>query len=275
MASPCEVLIECKTKPTANKLIRLAQREAARIERKFSRYRDDNIVYRINEGGSGITVDAETARLLDFAQHCYELSEGWFDITSGILRRAWNFSDSDSIPTQQQIDELLPQIGWDKVSWEKPRLSVPLGMEIDFGGIGKEYAVDSVLKLLQSQSEHSLMVNFGGDCNASGPMIDGSAWMTGIENPHRPGDASAVIQLKNGALATSGDVFRFIQHDGIRYGHILDPRTGWPNTDSPLSVTVAAATCTEAGILSTLAMLQGMDAEQFLDQQEVKYWCYR
>jgi thiamine biosynthesis lipoprotein len=119
------------------------------------------------------------------------------------------------------------------------------------------------------------MVNFGGDCTASGPHADGSAWMTGIENPHRPGDASAVIQLKAGALATSGDVFKFIQQGGKRYGHILNPRTGWPNPNSPLSVTIAAPTCTEAGILSTLAMLQGKDAEKFLDQQGFKYWCYR
>jgi thiamine biosynthesis lipoprotein len=161
------------------------------------------------------------------------------------------------------------------VKWENPNLTVPLGMEIDLGGIGKEYAVDSTLTLLKHETDNSFMINFGGDCNASGPMADGSSWMTGIEDPHRPGDATAVIQLKNGALATSGDVFKFIRHEGIRYGHILNPRTGWPNPDSPLSVTVAAATCTEAGILSTLAMLQGKDAEQFLDQQDIKYWCYR
>ena len=99
--------------------------------------------------------------------------------------------------------------------------------------------------------------------------------MTGIEDPHRPGDASAVIQLKQGALATSGDVFKFIEQDGKRYGHILNPLSGWPDPDSPLSVTVAAPTCTEAGILSTLAMLQGKDAEVFLDSQGVNYWCYR
>ncbi|MCP4184447.1 MAG: FAD:protein FMN transferase, partial [Hyphomicrobiales bacterium] len=179
------------------------------------------------------------------------------------------------IPTQQQIDALLPHIGWNKINWDNPNLTVPHAMEIDFGGIGKEYAVDSVLNLLKSQSTNSILVNFGGDCHTNGPLADGSSWMTGIENPHHPGKASAVVQLKNGALATSGDVFRFIQHNGIRYGHILNPGTGWPNTRSPQSITVAAATCTEAGILSTLAMLQGENAEQFLDQQKIRYWCYR
>jgi thiamine biosynthesis lipoprotein len=275
MASPCEILLECDQESLAQELISLAQQEALRIEQKFSRYRDDNIVHQINNSGDCITVDDETARLLDFAQDCYSFSEGWFDITSGILRQAWNFNQHGAIPRQQEVEQLLPYIGWDKVTWENPALTVPHGMEIDFGGIGKEYAVDSVLGLLSGKTKNSFMVNFGGDCNASGPMADGSSWMTGIENPHRPGDATAVIQLKNGALATSGDVFKFIRHDGIRYGHILNPRTGWPDTDAPLSVTVAAATCTEAGILSTLAMLQGQDAEQFLDQQNINYWCYR
>jgi thiamine biosynthesis lipoprotein len=275
MASPCELLLECKEESLAHDLIVQAQQEAMRIEQKFSRYRDDNIVHQINNSGDCITVDAETARLLDFAQECYNFSEGWFDITSGILRRAWNFNQHGKIPSQQEIEQLLPYIGWDKITWESPALTVPQGMEIDFGGIGKEYAVDSVLGLLSAKTENSFLVNFGGDCNASGPMTDGSSWMTGIENPRRPGDATAIIQLKNGALATSGDVFKFIRHDGIRYGHILNPGTGWPNTSAPLSVTVAAATCTEAGILSTLAMLQGQDAEQFLDQQDIKYWCYR
>jgi thiamine biosynthesis lipoprotein len=275
MASPCEILLECDERALAQELISLGQQEALRIEQKFSRYRDDNIVHQINNGSACITVDAETARLLDFAQNCYSFSEGWFDITSGILRRAWNFNQQDAIPSQQEIEQLLPHIGWDKVTWENPALTVPQGMEIDFGGIGKEYAVDSVLGLLSRKTKHSFMINFGGDCNASGPMADGSPWMTGIENPRRPGDASAVIQLQKGALATSGDVFKFIHHNGIRYGHILNPSTGWPNTDAPLSVTVAAATCTEAGILSTLAMLQGQEAEKFLDRQEINYWCYR
>ena len=275
MASPCEILVECKLESEARQLSALAMQEAMRIEHKFSRYRDDNIVHRINQGGDDICVDDETARLLDFAKHCHQISEGWFDITSGILRRAWQFKPGARLPRQREIDRLLPFIGWHRLRWENPRLSIPQGMEIDFGGIGKEYAVDSVLTLLQAETEHSLMVNFGGDCNASGPLADGSAWITGIENPRRPGDASAIIRLKLGALATSGDVFRFIKQGGKRYGHILNPRTGWPNPYSPLSVTVAASTCSEAGILSTLAMLQGKDAEKFLDQQELRYWCYR
>jgi thiamine biosynthesis lipoprotein len=275
MASPCEVLIECDDKNEARELIEIASREAYRIERKFSRYRDDNIVHRINSGGGRVEVDEETARLLDFAQQCYDLSDGCFDITSGILRRAWKFTEGVRIPAQRDLDRLLPKVGWPKARWENPWFTLPAGMEIDFGGIGKEYAVDSALGLISKASGRSAMVNLGGDCHASGPLAGGRAWMTGIENPNKPGDASAVIQLKQGALATSGDVFKFIEQDGLRYGHILNPMTGWPDTAAPRSVTVAAPTCTEAGILSTLAMLQGEEAESFLDAQGVKYWCFR
>ena len=275
MASPCELLVETDNESLAGDLIALAQQEAMRIEQKYSRYRDDNIVYRINNSADRVKVDAETARLLDFAQTCYRISDGLFDITSGVLRQAWNFSAGSDIPQRQQVEALLPRIGWEKISWENQHLQVPLGMEIDFGGIGKEFAVDSVHSLLSRQIGCSFLVNFGGDCHASGPQHDGSSWITGIENPRKPGDASAIIRLRQGALATSGDVYKFVQHDGLRYGHILNPKTGWPEANSPLSVTVAAPTCTEAGIMSTLAMLNGSQAEKFLDSQKVKYWCCR
>ncbi|MDH3990867.1 MAG: FAD:protein FMN transferase, partial [Gammaproteobacteria bacterium] len=89
------------------------------------------------------------------------------------------------------------------------------------------------------------------------------------------GTAQKLIRLKNGGLATSGDARRFLLKDGIRYGHILDPTTGWPVTDAPRSITIAADTCTQAGMLATLAMLKGKDAESFLEDQDCQSWCLR
>jgi len=276
MASPCEVLIETDNESQARQLIALAQQEAQRIEHKFSRYRADNIVHRINHSaGQAVPIDEEVHRMLLFADNCYQFSDGLFDITSGVLRKIWKFDGTHPIPTQQQVDEILQHIGWHKISFDAHQIQLPAGMEIDVGGIGKEYAVDRVLQLLQQKSDCSLMINFGGDCHANAPQHNDQPWLTGIEDPNKPGDASGIIQLKHGALATSGDLYRFIDDDGIRYSHIINPKTGWPAAHAPRSVTVAAATCTEAGILSTLAMLQGSDAEPFLDQQQVKYWCYR
>ena len=148
-------------------------------------------------------------------------------------------------------------------------------MEIDFGGIGKEYAVDQVLNLLQQQTDASVMVNLGGDCHASAAPTRSDAWITGIENPLNPGNAAEILRLKHGALATSGDAYRYIEVDGVRYGHIINPKTGWPVQSAPRSITVASATCTEAGILSTLGLLQGAHAEEFLHTQGVDYWCFR
>jgi FAD:protein FMN transferase len=276
MASPCEVLIETDDEKQARELIAQAEQEALRIEQKFSRYRDDNIIYRIhNSHGQAVSIDEETYRLLQFADNCYQLSEGLFDITSGVLRRLWNFNGTNQIPRQSQIDQILRHIGWEKVKFSKSEITLPHNMQIDFGGIGKEYAVDRVLQLLITQSDSSMMINFGGDCHANAPQKNGQPWITGIENPLKPGDAAGIIKLNHGALATSGDVYRYIQKGNIRYSHILNPKTGWPVMNGPRSVTVAAATCTEAGILSTLAMLQGNKAESFLKKQKIKYWCYR
>ncbi|MBT8127966.1 MAG: FAD:protein FMN transferase [Gammaproteobacteria bacterium] len=272
MASPCEVIIETPDKAEAERVINAVAAEAWRIEQKFSRYRNDNITFQINHAdGDVIEVDDETARLLDFANQLYQISEGMFDVTSGVLRKAWHFDQSDNIPAQQQIDVLLPIIGWDKVGWDKPKLKLAANMEIDLGGIGKEYAVDRCALLARELSDASILINFGGDLTITQARKDGNDWTIG----RLSSDASApvgVIKLKRGALATSGDAHRYLQKDGKRYCHVLNPKTGWPVEDPPHTVSVAAPTCVEAGMLSTMALLQGSKAEEFLKAQEVPYW---
>ena len=276
MASPCEIFVDCSDLDTGRKLTALAAEEALRIEQKFSRFRNDNIVHAINSSaGNPIHVDEETALLLDFSRQCYEMSEGLFDVTSGILRRAWKFDGSDNLPDAATVSALLPLIGWEKVRWSSPTIALPKNMEIDLGGIGKEYAVDRTVQILAAHSDHPVLVNFGGDLHASGPRKGELPWSIGIENPSATGTAIGQIDISRGALTTSGDSRRYLLKDGKRYSHVLDPRTGWPVENAPHSVTVAAGNCTEAGILSTLAMLKGSDAESFLDAQDVRYWCQR
>ena len=272
MASPCEVIIETADEREARQVLKTVADEAWRIEKKFSRYRDDNMTYRINSSdGEIIEVDDETARLLDFSDQLFRMSEGMFDVTSGVLRNAWRFDQSDQIPAQEQIDRLLPTIGWDKVSWHSPKLKLEPNMEIDLGGIGKEYAVDRCALLAREISEASILINFGGDLVITRPRKDGTDWTIG----RLSSDASApvgVIKLRRGALATSGDAHRFLEKDGKRYCHVLNPKTGWPVEDPPHTISVAAPTCIEAGMLSTMALLQGKNAEAFLKAQEVPYW---
>jgi len=275
MGSPCQLLSEATTIEEAERLIGIAASEAWRIEDKFSRYLDGNIVDRINKAeGQLIEVDAETAQLLDFADTLHGLSEGAFDITSGTLRRAWTFDGSDNLPLQEDVLELLQSVGWVKVDWNTPNLTLPSGMEIDFGGIGKEYAVDRTVLELRKQGDTPCLVNFGGDLAVTGPPDRRKTWTVGIES-ELFGDAEKLIELRQGALATSGDARRYLQKDGIRYSHVLDPRTGWPVSDAASSITVAADSCTQAGMIATLAMLKGPSAEQFLGDQAEQYWCRR
>jgi len=272
MASPCEVLSPWTTTDAALELGRLAADEAWRVERKFSRYRTDSVTAKIHDNRDRrIEVDSETASLIDFAGRCFDLSDGLFDITSGVLRYAWKFDGSDRVPEPAAIERLLPLIGFSKLRWHPPHLVLPAEMELDFGGIGKEYAVDRAYELLAAHETGPFMVNFGGDLRANRAPSQGP-WQIGIERPDTDREAIMVLNLKHGALATSGDSRRYLLKDGVRYGHILDPRTGWPVPGSPRSVTVAASSCTEAGLISTLALLHGPDARKFLEDQGVRYW---
>jgi thiamine biosynthesis lipoprotein len=273
MAGPCEILVDTDSRPRAERALELAQAEARRIERKFSRYRPDSEVGRINASrGEPVAVDEETALLLDYAATCYEMSEGLFDVTSGVLRRAWKFDGSDRVPTAETVAELLRHVGWDRVAWGDRHLTLPAGMEIDLGGIGKEYAVDRAANLIAAQFPDPFVVNFGGDLYASGLRRGGRLWGVGVDDPERTGRAAVDrISMSQGGLATSGDARRYILFEGKRLGHILNPKTGWPIEGAPRSVTVIAPTCVEAGTLSTLAYLKGSGASAFLEREGVEF----
>ena len=276
MASPCEVQADTEDVSLTRRLGRIAEAEAKRIEVKYSRYRDDSVTTLINTSrGQPIEVDGETAALLDYADSCYKLSRGLFDVTSGVLRRVWRFDGSDNVPGQDEVRKILPYVGWSRVAWRRPVLMLPDGMEIDFGGLGKEYAVDSAILKIMGESSVPALVNFGGDLRVSGPRTGNRRWLVAIESADGEGVSSARLELANGALTTSGDARRFLLKDGVRYSHILDPRNGWPVRDAPRSVTVTAPTCLEAGIISTLAMLQGKRAESFLRSEGVQGWIMR
>ncbi len=243
-----------------------AMEEIGRIEACFSRYRPDSELSRINAAamrGGTVDLDEETAGLIDYAFACYRKSDGLFDITSGPLRKAWDFS-SGRIPRDEEIAALLPRIGLDKVRWEKPHLTFQLpGMELDFGGLGKEYAADRVAGICKAIGIRHGLVDLGGDIRLIGPRPDGRPWRIGIRQPRNPSRAVASIELIDGAIATSGDYERFIEIEGRRYCHILDPRTGW-QTRGLSSISVMTAEGLAAGSLATVALLKGRDGIRWL-----------
>jgi thiamine biosynthesis lipoprotein len=242
--------------------------EVRRIEAKYSRYREDSVITRINRnaGIGAVPVDEETAALLNYADACHKQSDGLFDITSGVLRRAWDFRRA-VLPSAEQIASLLPLICWQRVEWTNAEVRLPAaGMELDFGGIGKEYAADRAAAVaLQAGVAHGF-VNLAGDVRVIGPHPDGSPWTIGIVHPRRPGQVIARVAIQAGGLATSGDYERYFEVEGRRYCHILNPRTGYP-VNGLQSVSVAAPLCTVAGSLSSIAMLKEAEGCAFLDAQ--------
>ena len=273
MSSTCEIRLEGGDDAAMAEAARQAIAEVQRIEFKYSRYRGDSIVSRINAAAgsdTAIEVDAETASLLDFAGQLHALSDGLFDITSGVLRRAWDFKAA-RLPEPAALQALLPLMGWAQVAWSGQRIRLPsAGMELDFGGFGKEYAADRAMTVLATAGQGHGFVNLGGDIRVLGPRHDGSAWRFGIQHPRRADGTIASVEMREGALASSGDYERFFEHEGRRYCHILDPRTGWP-VSSWASVSVTAPACVAAGALSTIAMLKGAQALDFLATQNASY----
>jgi thiamine biosynthesis lipoprotein len=268
MGSPCELHLHGQDLVAVARVAEAAIAEVARLERKYTRYRDDSVTSAINRSAGdarGIEVDAETAALLDYAQTAHAQSRGLFDITSGILRQAWDFR-SGVLPTPERVNEVTSRIGWHKVRWQRPRLVLPeCGMELDFGGYVKEYAADRAAEVCREHGIRHGLVDLGGDLSVVGPHPDGSPWIVGIRHPRIAGQVLATLPLHAGGLATSGDYERCMVVDGVRYGHILSPRTGWP-VEGLVSVSVVAPTCLLAGTATTIAMLKSeRDGLRWLD----------
>lgn len=264
MACGCEIVASLADPRAAQAAIDAAIAEVRRIEHKYSRYREDSVVGAINHaaGKPALDCDAETNALLDLAQAFYDDSEGLFDITAGVLRRAWDFR-TGRIPTPAQLQALTARIGWQRVRRDGESIMLPADMEIDFGGFGKEYAVDRAAMVLEAHGVAHGYVNLGGDARAVGPKPDGQPWVFGIQDPRDPRRIVATIPLARGGLATSGDYERYFEHDGQRYCHILDPRSGWPVTYWR-SISVLAPTALMAGKHSTIGMLLQQRATAYL-----------
>lgn len=268
MGSPCALQLWGATRRKLEPTVEACKAEIARLELKFSRYRESSLASRINQSAgdpAGLSVDDETAGLLDFAATANAESGGRFDPTSGVLRRVWDFH-SGQLPSEAEVEQTLALVGWSKIEWKRPRIVLPLpGMELDFGGFVKEYTADRVAELCRSLGVSSGMIDLGGDLAVVGPHPNGDPWLVGIRNPRSPEQAIARISIASGGLATSGDYERYMIVEGKRYSHLLDPRTGASFQGGPVCVSVTADHCLIAGVSSTIAMLHAeRDAETFL-----------
>jgi thiamine biosynthesis lipoprotein len=273
MGSPCLIQCFCLSERVAKQWFEEIQQEVERLEQKYSRYRNESLLSQINEAAGSeqpTTIDAETYGLLHYAEQAFELSDGLFDITSGVLRRTWDFK-SAKIPTKTQIDAIMGLIGWKSVQWSKDSIYLPRkGMEIDFGGIVKEYAVDRCVAILTAKHVKA-MVNLGGDIGVTPCAPVDHVWDIGIRHPRRgQTDKIATMPLTKGAIAASGDYERFIEHQGKRYSHILNPKTGYPVTGLATAC-IWAERCVLAGTLTTIAMLKGEEGLDWLRSLQMPY----
>jgi len=273
MGSPCQIQFFSTAKSKARPVYGRIIRRIACLERRYSRFLQTSLVAEVNrKAGSGVRTRLvqEDFALLCYADQCYRESRGLFDVTSGLLNKVWH-DQLKALPKAHAIDQALAKIGWDKVIWDQNSLYLPVaGMQIDFGGIVKEYAADSVVNLCRACGVHSGIVELGGDVRVIGAQPNGQGWPVAIRDPFHPGQVLSRIELRSGALASSGDYERYIEIDGHRYGHIFNPKTGQPVTGLS-GASVLGGQCVVAGSLATIALLQGTSGADWLAAQSVPF----
>ena len=270
MGGPCQLRLDCADDAAAMHAIAGAETEVKRLEQKYSRYIKSSALSLINANAGKSTataIDAETHSLLEYADTLWQQSAGLFDITSGVLRRAWDFR-AGVLPQPEQLLQLLPLIGWDQVRVATETVELPQpGMELDFGGFVKEYACDAAARVLQDSGIAHGLVDLAGDFSVFGGQASGQPWTIAIRKPPQSADepvtAIAEVVLMSGGLATSGDYERCIEIDGQRYGHILNPATGMPVAGFT-AVSVIAEHCLIAGSAATVGLLK--------PEQEASAW---
>jgi thiamine biosynthesis lipoprotein len=269
MAAEHELLLWARDRALAERAAADAIADVRRIEAKYTRYRDDSLTAAINRaaGRAAVAIDDETAALLRYGDHCYRLSGGLFDLTSGVLGRVWDFRRRPPrVPADDEIAAARARIGWERVEWSERTIRLPsAGMELDFGGIGKEYAADRAAAICRDRGVAHGLVNLGGDVRAIGAHPDSTPWRVAIRHPRRQGAVIGTVEVVDGAVATSGDYERFFEADGRRYCHLLDPRSGRPVSHWQ-SASVAAPLAILAGTYATIAMLLEAQAKAFLDE---------
>lgn len=235
------------------------------LERQLTVYRDDSEVSLLARNAVGTPCPVEN-RLFDLLVDCHRLwgeTGGAFDITAGPLIRAWGFMRRQGrVPTENEIAQTRKIVGSDKVRLDPKARTIELamsGMEINFGAIGKGYALDRVAEDLFAAGGTSFLLGAGqSSIRAMGTLPGQAGWPLDLAHPNQPGTLLGRVMLSDQAASTSGTAEQFFLHEGRRFGHIIDPRTGWP-VEGVRQVTVVAPTAARAEALSTAFFVMGVD----------------
>lgn len=261
----CEVQYATRDDAQAQAFERAAVDWVAGFEARYSRFRPDSIVSRINAaaGISWLAIDAEMEQMLELCGRLHFMTQGILDATALPLMRLWDYKAAPPrLPSDAEVAAARRRVGWPRVQRAPGRVFLPEpGMALDFGGFGKEYAVDIVAQIARDHGLAAALVDFGHDLRAVGTPPGRPAWHIGLEDPLRPGEHRGSIALTKGeGVASSGDYLRAVVIDGCRYGHIVDPRTGRPVANGCRQATVVAPSSLLAGVLSTTAFVLGVPA---------------
>lgn len=264
MGSRFDITVVAVDSTTANAHIDIAIGEIDRIEKLISSWDPKSQTSDINRnaGVKPVQVVPELYNLIERSLGLSRLTDGAFDISYASMDRIWKFDGSmTEMPTEVELSNSVARVGYENVILDKSNSTVFLknkGMKIGFGGIGKGYAADMAKQLLKSKGVKSGIINASGDMNTWGNQPDGSEWKVAITNPLNKNKAFALLPISNGAVVTSGNYEKFVQLDGKRYTHIIDPRTGYPSSGI-ISVTVFAPSAELADALATSVFVMGIE----------------
>lgn len=247
-----------------------AEDKLAELEQLWSVTDSGSDIYAVNHGdGRAIRVSEETTELLSFTLHMAEETDGALDPTIYPVLTAWGFTkEANRVLSDNEISKLLKNVGYEQVKLMGSNVQLESGIMLDLGAVGKGYAGDIVAQALQENGITSALLDFGGNIQTIGTKPDGNLWRIGLRDPFS-GGTLGVLEISNMAAVTSGNYERyFIGEDGKRYGHIIDPATGYPAESGLESVTVIAGEGRLSDALSTSLFVMGLD-------KATEYWQQR
>ncbi|MFT6998833.1 MAG: thiamine biosynthesis lipoprotein [Cryomorphaceae bacterium] len=264
MGSKFEITVVAKDSVDADRYISTAIDEIDRIEKLISSWDENSQTSAINRnaGIQAVAVDRELFDLIERALAISKLTDGAFDISYASMDRIWKFDGSmTEMPSEEEINASVSKVGYRDILLDKEKGTVFLkneGMRIGFGAIGKGYAADKAKELLMSLGVVSGIINASGDMNTWGKQPNGTEWKVAITNPMNKDKVFALLPITDGAVVTSGNYEKYVEFDGTRYTHIIDPRTGYPATGI-ISVTVFAPNAELADALATSVFVMGKE----------------
>lgn len=270
MGTQCAIQFRCDDQKTALKFLADALGWLGKFEAKFSRFQPESMVSRINQaaGKSWVNIDPEMEQMLDMAAAMHRLTGGILDAAILPLLRIWDWKKvHEKLPTEAEVQAALALSNWREVQRQPGKIFLPReGMGLDFGGFGKEHAVDQVIAIARRHGIQDALVDLGRDIFAIGGNGLHPFWHVGIQSGIQPDQCIGGLAVSGYAVCASGDYARRFEHKGVRYGHILDHRTGWPVSHGLRAVTVLAPTCLVAGIYATCVFAMGRkDGLQFAE----------